>query len=427
MNKSILYAVMAALILLAGCNPVESRSEMTGAITAEQLDISVTPETVNGVRSNKLILENRSPTLSHWDYGTGTSSKAYDEVLVTSVGDIDILFTGLNGDGTAVSRTITVNVESIVYEVTGMDKFIGSGSKTWVFDAFTDNNHPYGIGGVGDRSATWWGPEYGEFNEWDASITFSLDGGAIFTKTLSDGTTQKGSFSFNLAKKVGNWSKGILSLKGATIPNAYSINNRGAEAYDFYIIELEDDLMILANISGNGVPDAPGEGSEANFWIFRPEGYTAFDGSEFIAALAGDSEKTWGWGNGNGILGNNAVYVSAPGWWVLNADDVNGQAPGEGTGATMVFTSDGTLKINRNDGTSAQGTFSIAAPRGGPEGWSKATLKTADVAVLCGIAFNEGNGPVNEYQILSIDDTKITLANMQQNEEAGWYWIFTAQ
>ncbi|MDR0750320.1 MAG: hypothetical protein LBF62_12250 [Tannerellaceae bacterium] len=425
MNKSILYTLLTGLALLAACSPVESRDEMTGAITAEQLNISVTPEVVDGVRSNKLILENRSPTLSFWDYGVGTSAKAYDEVLVTSVGDIEVIFTGRNGDGSTISRTVTVNVESIIYEVTGMDKFIGSGSKTWVFDAFTDNNHPYGIGGVGDKAATWWGPEYGEFNEWDASITFALDGGAIFTKTLSDGTQQKGSFSFNLTKKAGNWSQGILSLKGATIPNAYSVNNKAGEAYDFYIIELEDDLLILANVTGNGVPDNPD--GEANFWIFRPEGYTAFDGSPFVEALTGGSEKTWGWGAGKNVLGNNAVYVNAPGWWILSSDDVNGQAPGEGTGATMVFTSNGTLKINRNDGTSAEGKFSIAAPKGGPEGWSKASLRTTDVAILCGIAFNEGNGPVTEYQILSIDGDKITLANMQKDESAGWYWIFTAQ
>ncbi|MDR3142932.1 MAG: hypothetical protein LBU37_14565 [Tannerellaceae bacterium] len=426
MNKSILYSVLMGLALLVACDPVESRDEMTGAITAEQLNISVTPEVVDGVKSNKLILENRSPVLSFWNYGTGTSAKAYDEVLVTSVGDIEVIFTGRNGDGSTVSKTVTVNVESIIYEVTGMDKFIGSGSKTWVFDAFTDNNHPYGIGGVGDKSATWWGPEYGEFDEWDASITFSLDGGAIFTKTLSDGTSQKGSFSFNLAKKVTNWSQGILSLKGATIPNAYSVNNKAGEAYDFYILELEDDLLVLANVTGNGVPDNPS--GEANFWVFRPEGYTAFDDSEFIAALTGGSEKTWGWGTNKEALGNNAVYVGGPGWWVLPRDgSIDDQAPGEGTGATMVFTADGTLKTNRNNGTSAEGTFSIKAPKGGPEGWSKATLKTSDVAVLCGIAFNEGNGPVNEYQILSIDDSKITLANMQQDESAGWYWVFTAE
>lgn len=428
MNKSIIYSILMGFLFLVACDPVENRDDMTGSITADQLNITVTPVEVNGLRTNKLILENRSPILSFWNYGTGTSAKAYDEVLVTSTGDVVVTFTGRNGDGSTITKDITTNVETIYFEVTGMDKFIGDGSKTWFFDAFTDNNHPYGIGGVGDKSPTWWGPEYGEFDEWDASMTFALDGGAIFMKTLSDGTQQKGSFSFNMAKKAGDgWSQGILSLKGATIPNGFSVNNKAGEAFDFYILELEEDQLILANMSGNGVPDDPGSGSEANFWMFRPEGFTSYDNSEVMANLTGEGEKTWGWGNGLKVFGNNGAYSSGPSWWVLDADGVDGQAPGEGTGATLVFNSDGTLTKNLNDGTKVEGTFKVTAPKGGPEGWSKGSIQMTDVTGLCGLAFNEGNGPVYVYQIVQIDDTKMTIANIRQDEEEGWYWIYTAE
>ncbi|MDR1937641.1 MAG: hypothetical protein LBQ73_03965, partial [Tannerellaceae bacterium] len=339
MNKSILYSIWMGAALLA-CTPTENRDELSGSLAADQLQISATAEVVNGVRSNKIILENHSPVLSHWDYGMGTSSKAYDEVLVTSVGDVVVKFTGKTGDGGTVTKDLTVNVESIVFEVVGMDKFIGDGSKTWVLDAFTDNNHPYGIGGAGsDKSATWWGPEYGDFSEWDAKITFSLDGGAIFTKTLSDGTVQKGTFSFNLTKKIGNWSQGILSLKGATIPHAVSVNNGAGEAYDFYIITLEDDQLVLANMSGNGVPDDV-SGGEANFWMFRPEGFTLADNSEQLAFLNGGSEKTWGWADGV-VFGNGGSTGTGPAWWTMDANGVNEQKPNEGAGATMTFAADG--------------------------------------------------------------------------------------
>jgi hypothetical protein len=433
MNKSILYSLLTVLALLTACDPVESRDEMTGAITAEQLDISVTPEVVDGVRSNKLILENRSPVLSFWNYGVGTSAKAYDEVLVTSVGDIEVLFTGRNGDGSTITKTVSVNVESIVYEVTGMDKFIGDGSKTWFFDTFTDNNHPYGIGGVGDKSPTWWGPEYGEFNEWDASMTFSLDGGAIFTKTLSDGTRQTGSFSFNLTKKVGDWSQGILSLKGATIPNAYSINNAAGEAYEFYIIVLEDDQLVLSNMPGNAIEDNPGAGSEANYWMFRPEGYTAFDATEQMALLTGGTEKVWTWTTGNTAWGNSAVDSSGPGWWVLPRDgSIDDQAPGEGDGATMIFTGDGKMIKKKNTGESIEGTFSIGAPVS--ERWTTGTLKTKDVTVLCGIAGNnqdqgyeDGKMPVYQYGIVELTETKMVLGFNNPGGGEGWYWIFTAK
>jgi hypothetical protein len=433
MNKSILYSILMGLVLLVACDPVESRDEMTGAITAEQLNISVTPEVVDGVKSNKLILENHSPVLSFWNYGMGTSAKAYDEVLVTSVGDIEVIFTGRNGDGSTITKTVTVTVESIVYEVTGMDKFIGSGSKTWFFDAFTDNNHPYGIGGVGDKSASWWGPEYGEFDEWDASMTFALDGGAIFTKTLSDGTQQKGSFSFNLTKKVGDWSQGILSLKGATIPNAYSVNNKAGEAYEFYIIVLEDDQLVLSNMPGNAIEDNPGSGSEANYWMFRPEGYTAFDATEQMAMLTGGTEKIWTWTAGNTAWGNNGVDASGPGWWVLPRDgSLDDQVLGEGDGATMVFSSDGKMVKKKNTGESIEGTFSIGAPIS--EKWTTGTLKTKDVTVLCGVAGNnqdqgyeDGKMPVYQYGIVELTETKLVLGFNNPSGGEGWYWIFTAK
>jgi len=427
MNKSIIYAILIGLVLFTGCDPVENRDKMTGAITAEQLNISVTAQEVNGVKSNKLILENHSPVLSHWNYGAGISSKAYDEVLVTSVGDIIVTFTGRNGDGSTITKDITVNVETIVYEVEGMDKFIGDGSKTWFFDAFTENNHPYGIGGVGDKSATWWGPEYGEFDESDASMTFALDGGAIFTKTLSNGTQQKGTFSFNMTKKVGDWSQGILSLKGATIPNGFSVNNKAGEAFEFYILELEDDQLVLANMSGNGVPDNPESGSEANFWMFRPEGYTAADNSEQLKFLTGGTEKVWTWTAGNEAFGNNSPTSSGPGWWVLPRDgSIDDQVPGEGDGATMTFTMDGKLTKKKNNGTESAGTYKVNMGKL-VEGWSIGTLQTADVSVLAGLSLNEDKIEIGEYGIISMDEKKMVLGYVIASGEEGWYWVFEAK
>jgi hypothetical protein len=428
MNKSILYSLFMGMALLVACDPVETRDQMTGVITADQLNISVTPEVVDGVRSNKLILANHSPVLSFWNYGVGTSAKAYDEVLVTSVGDIEVIFTGRNGDGSTITKSITVNVESIVYEVTGMDKFIGDGAKTWFFDAFTDNNHPYGIGGVGDKAATWWGPEYGEFDEWDASMTFALDGGAIFTKTLADGSQQKGSFSFNLAKKVGDWSQGILSLKGATLPHGVSVNNPAGDAFEFYIIVLEDDQLVLSNLPGNEIADAPGGGGEANFWMFRPEGYTAFDDTELMALLTGDTEKIWTWTGGD-AWGNNAVDASAPGWWVVKTADIDGQAPGEGEGAYMTFSADGKMTKHTTTGETVEGTFKFGAPFS--EKWTAGTIETKDVTVLCGVAGNtegypDGKMPVNKYGIVELSENKLVLGfnNHTPEGDEGWYWIF---
>ncbi|MDR3252192.1 MAG: hypothetical protein LBT35_01305 [Tannerella sp.] len=423
MNKILVF--LGAALLMA-CDPVENRDELKGSITADQLNVTATPLVVNGVRSNKIILENHSPVLSSWNYGTGTTSKAYDEVLVTATGDLTIQFTGKNGDGSTITKDIIVNVESIVFEVTGMDLFIGDGSKTWVFDAFTDNNHPYGIGGaVNDKSATWWGPEYGEFDEWDAKLTFSLDGGAIITKTLADGTQQKGTFSFNLSKKVSGWSEGILTLKGATIPHAVSINNAAGDAYEFYIITLAEDQLVLANVSGNGVPDSPD--GEANFWMFRPEGFTLADNSEQMAFLSGGSAKTWGWGSGV-VFGNGGDTGSGPAWWTMDAAGVNDQKPGEGAGASMAFTSDGKLTLTLADGSTVEGTYKVNMGKK-IDGWSIGTLTTQDVYLLAGYSPNEPDkSRVYEYHILSMDDKQMTVAHRWEGEPGvAWYWLFTAQ
>lgn len=265
--------MLLGIASIVACNPIEDREEMTDVLTADQLNISVVPEVRDGVNSNYIhVSSDGNPILASWDYGTGTFVGSSGVVQVLLTGDVDIKFIGRNGDGTMISKVVTVKVEKLYDVPIQWGLFCGAGSKTWVFDAFTDKNHPYGIGSAGnDKSATWWGPEYGDFTEWDAKITFSLDGGAIFIKTLSNGTVQKGSFSFDLTKTVGNWSQGVLTLRGATIPHAVSVNNGNGEAYEFYILELTEDQLILGNVSGNGVSSNPD--GEANFWVFRPEGW----------------------------------------------------------------------------------------------------------------------------------------------------------
>ncbi|MDH6304493.1 hypothetical protein M2459_001226 [Parabacteroides sp. PF5-5] len=438
MNKSIIYSLLIGLVLFVACDPVESRDEMTGAITAEQLNVTATPLVVDGVRSNKIILENHSPVLSHWDYGMGATSKAYDEVLVSAVGDMVVTFTGRNGDGTTITKELPINVEAIVFEVVGMDKFIGDGSKTWVWDEWTNERdfggpgvYPYGIGGsVADKSPAWWGLLHGSFDESDATMTFALDGGAVFTKTLGDGTKQKGTFSFNMNKKIEDWSQGILTLKGATIPHPQSMNGGGGDATEFYILVLEDDQLVLSTVTGNEIlEDVTPWSHEVNIWMFRPEGYTAFDVTEQMATLTGGSERTWTWTGSDG-WGNNGVDANGPGWWIVKTPDIDGQAPGEGEGASMVFSNDGKMVKHKNTGESIEGTFSIGSPLS--EKWGVGTLKTKDVTVLCGVAGNnqdqgyeDGRMPVYQYGIIELTDSKMVLGFNNPSGNEGWYWIFT--
>lgn len=110
MRNKIMYIWMVLLLLVVACEPVEKRLPMGDAITAEQLDIAAAPLLVNGKRSNKVAVVNHSPVLSSWDYGVGVSYKMVDTVLMVIDGDNDIIFTGLNPDGTFISKTLTVNI-----------------------------------------------------------------------------------------------------------------------------------------------------------------------------------------------------------------------------------------------------------------------------------------------------------------------------
>src|SRR5690554_727433 len=119
MRKTIIYSFAALLLLLKGtsCEPIVDRFPMGDTLTAEQLDVSVTPLLVNGKRSNKIVMENHSPVLSSWNYGVGVSQKMTDTVLLVITGDNDIVFTGLNPDGSTITKTLTVNVEELSFPV----------------------------------------------------------------------------------------------------------------------------------------------------------------------------------------------------------------------------------------------------------------------------------------------------------------------
>src|SRR5690606_30419488 len=63
--------ILLSTLALVSCEAVEDRLDIGGFISAEQLDITATPVIVDGKATNKVILNNSSPVLSSWDFGTG--------------------------------------------------------------------------------------------------------------------------------------------------------------------------------------------------------------------------------------------------------------------------------------------------------------------------------------------------------------------
>src|SRR5699024_5687513 len=101
-----------------------------------------------------------------------------------------------------------------------------------------------------------------------AKMIFSLRG-AKFTKVKSDGTTETGTFSFDMNDKAldndGNvWGEGKLTLKGTTVLNGISPNENNAKVYEYDILVLNDNQMVLSYPEPNET-----EARTAWFWVFR--------------------------------------------------------------------------------------------------------------------------------------------------------------
>lgn len=274
MKQFIIFFALVATTFIA-CEPIEDRLEMEGAITADQLNITATPVVVDGQNSNKVVLDNKSPVLSSWNYGIGVTQKKTDTVLLVVEGENEIVFTGLNPDGSKITKTLTVNVEELAFDVPLEWGYLaGSGEKEWVWD----DTQPavWGNGGyMGNVAPAWWMLPIGDIDAQapgegkGAKMVFSLNG-ATLTKIKANGETETGRFSFDMTQQItlddGTvWAKGKLTTNGVTVLCGKSPNEDGAPVYEYDILILDDGQMVLS------YPE-PGVGAwgTAWFWMFRP-------------------------------------------------------------------------------------------------------------------------------------------------------------
>lgn len=268
MNRSIIFSLLIGAILCVACDPVETREDIGSPITAEQLDVTATALVVDGKNSNKVILENHSPVLSNWDYGIGTSTRAYEEVLLALTGDNKITFKGLNPDGSIITKELTVKVDVLSFAVPAQWQILcGSGEKTWTW---SEADKVYGNGSyMGDLAPSWWampasevdGQAAGEGK--GASMVFSI-AGATLTKIKADGSETKGTFSFDMTKTIDKWSIGQFTTKGVTVLAGHIINDN-TDCYNYEILTIDDKNLVLAAPRA-GVNSA---GGEATFWVFK--------------------------------------------------------------------------------------------------------------------------------------------------------------
>ncbi|MCD7975999.1 MAG: hypothetical protein LUG51_02140 [Tannerellaceae bacterium] len=274
MKKSIFYSIMLAIICIA-CEPSEDRQSPGGAITADQLEVSATPVVVNGKNSNKIILENRSPVLSQWDFGNGTSTRSYDEVLLVVTGNTNIIFTGLNADGSKITKEIPVTVEELSFDVPAEWGYLcGEGSKEWGWDTAAGN--VFGNGEhITHSTPAWWVLDTNAVEEQvpgegtGAYMIFSISG-AKLTKVLNTGAEQQGTFSFDMSETEtdgdGNpYVLGKLSTNNVTVLAGVSLNEDQADIYKYSILKINNEELVLSYDRYNDVDDF----QEGWFWMFR--------------------------------------------------------------------------------------------------------------------------------------------------------------
>lgn len=276
MKKSIIFSMLVGAAMLIACNPIEDRDTMTGAITADQLKISATPVVKDGVNSNYIELNSEgNACLSSWDYGFGTLTTTKGTVKVMMAGDNDIVYNGMNADGTIIQKKITVHVDKL-YDVAPEYALFcgGTGTKTWVWDDLMGT--PWGNGGyLGNTTPGWWtnnvdaietqaqGKGYPGDGK-NGSMLFSLKGLKL---TKSDGTS--GSFSFDMTKTTpdgnGNtWGIGKFYTKSVNVLLGIQPNDGNKVINEYDILKLDANHLYLA---------CPEKGAGAWgtcwFWCFR--------------------------------------------------------------------------------------------------------------------------------------------------------------
>lgn len=276
MNKKIIYSVLGLATLMAACDPAEDRDTLSGALTADQIQLSAIPQVIDGKNSNFIDLNSDGAgVLSSWDYGSGVTVKTKTTVQVVLQGENQIKFTGRNHDGSMIEKILTVQVDTLINVPAEWGYFCGSGEKVWTWDDTQPNESVWGNGGYkGNVAPGWWtvaidgidGQAAGEGK--GAEMVFSVAGSKL-TMNKTDGTSQAGTFSFDMSEQTLDdggavWAHGKLSTKMVSVLCGIAPNEGNARVYEYDILSLNDEQMALAR------PE-PGQGSwgTAWFWMFK--------------------------------------------------------------------------------------------------------------------------------------------------------------
>lgn len=270
MKKTILYSLMVFLLAITACTPIDDKDDMTGNLTADQIDATVNIEQIAGKNVNKVTFECHSPINCQWTNGVTTVTGACGEMPMFTTGAQTITLTGRCGDGSTITKEFPVTVDEMYYSVAPEYGYLcGDGEKSWVWD--DDLNAPLGNGGYLVHTAPeWWKISFNDMEQQcidnkipveegrNGSMTFTLNGMKLTKSGGSEGT-----FTFDMQKRVqlngADWTIGKLYTKNVEVlMGALSPTTE----YDIYI--LNDEKLYVGYA-------APGTGQWGGcfYWCFK--------------------------------------------------------------------------------------------------------------------------------------------------------------
>ena len=407
--KKIFFALSMLTLLYTSCDP-SSDSGSTGFmenVTAESVDAKVTPVVVNGKNTNRLVIENHSPITSQWSASqlaedAVTSSKAYDTIYVTKLGENTVTMHCKN-IGSDFTKDFNVNVDEISYLSAELQKRLCvEGS---------EGNYKSKIASIKGQPA-----QFGtEFDKAKVKVVQEIKEGVkgnVFTvendnATLADWAITKDGANEPMATANLNDDKLMVVEPGHyTLTLTYTLANGSKDTYTVSTFDVEDLTTV-------------------------PQLLQYLKGGE-----NGDGTTTWEWSKKASSVWGNGPFGSGnkPQWWGVSLTDIEGQGSGKNGGAARNGTNASfTLDMNNNTATNADGTtlpIKLNVLEHKDASWDQGTITfptvTNDKFVIpMGVNVNEGNAAFQKYYVLVSSDDKLVLTAAESNGANAWFYFFT--
>ena len=271
--------VMAIFVTIA-CEPIEDRDELPSKTSASEFEYTITQNPVNDYI---IYLNNTTQDVFFsWDYTWGTSFEQKDTVTIMLPGDYIIHINASTPGGfVETDYPVTVgdkNPEAFAEPEWEYLTHMMEG-KTWVWavdNNYTANQYIWGNSGLNDGYPAWWGrsaTDAADDNiDIEGEMMFDLNGSRNFTKVEYDFASGKtvtttGKFNIDFEGAVSDIGIARITFTGATILHGISQNDGKKVVYDFDIVKLTEDELILNRFTESS-------DSEAWNWIFKRKGYS---------------------------------------------------------------------------------------------------------------------------------------------------------